>query len=117
MELQAYFSVRVTDQLHSRRQSSFFSFQNRNIFFPLEWTQNLQLSSHRTSDAKTNLATKTSYNFLIVRIRLQRQDQKRSDLDEQLKEYINEWRKQRSKEEDELKRLKEKQAKRKVHHN
>lgn len=44
----------------------------------------------------------------------QRQDQKRSDLDEQLKEYINEWRKQRSKEEDELKRLKEKQAKRKV---
>lgn len=35
-------------------------------------------------------------------------------MDEQLKEYINEWRKQRSKEEDELKRLKEKQAKRKV---
>lgn len=46
----------------------------------------------------------------------QRQDQKRSDLDEQLKEYINEWRKQRAKEEDELKRLKEKQAKRKVTH-
>lgn len=45
---------------------------------------------------------------------LKRQDQKRSDLDEQLKEYINEWRKQRAKEEDELKRLKEKQAKRKV---
>ncbi|XP_038213472.1 troponin T isoform X3 [Zerene cesonia] len=45
---------------------------------------------------------------------IKRQDQKRSDLDEQLKEYINEWRKQRSKEEDELKRLKEKQAKRKV---
>lgn len=47
-------------------------------------------------------------------LKLQRQDQKRSDLDEQLKEYINEWRKQRAKEEDELKRLKEKQAKRKV---
>merc|ERR1711872_1068713 len=31
----------------------------------------------------------------------------------QLREYINEWRKQRSKEEEELKRLKEKQAKRK----
>lgn len=44
----------------------------------------------------------------------QRQDQKRSDLDEQLKEYIAEWRKQRAKEEDDLKRLKEKQAKRKV---
>merc|ERR1712170_211360 len=35
------------------------------------------------------------------------------ELDEQLREYINEWRKQRGKEEDELKRLKEKQAKRK----
>merc|ERR1712242_441194 len=38
---------------------------------------------------------------------------KKSELDEQLKEYINEWRKQRGKEEEELKRLKEKQAKRK----
>merc|ERR1719312_1968147 len=38
---------------------------------------------------------------------------KKSELDEQLREYINEWRKQRSKEEEELKRLKEKQAKRK----
>lgn len=37
---------------------------------------------------------------------LQRQEQKRSDLDEQLKEYIAEWRKQRAKEEEELKRLK-----------
>jgi troponin T len=36
------------------------------------------------------------------------------ELDEQLREYIEEWRKQRSKEEDELKRLKEKQVKRKV---
>merc|ERR1712137_44428 len=34
-------------------------------------------------------------------------------LDEQLREYINEWRTQRAKEEEELKRLKEKQAKRK----
>ncbi len=31
----------------------------------------------------------------------------------QLREYINEWRKQRGKEEEELKRLKDKQAKRK----
>ncbi|KMQ87183.1 troponin t, partial [Lasius niger] len=45
---------------------------------------------------------------------MKRQEQKRSDLDEQLKEYIAEWRKQRAKEEDELKRLKDKQAKRKV---
>merc|ERR1712043_70204 len=35
------------------------------------------------------------------------------ELDEQLREYINEWRSQRAKEEDELKRLKDKQAKRK----
>lgn len=45
---------------------------------------------------------------------VKRQDQKRSDLDDQLKEYITEWRKQRAKEETELKTLKEKQAKRKV---
>jgi len=38
---------------------------------------------------------------------------KQSELNEQLKEYIGEWRNQRSKEEEELKRLKEKQAKRK----
>ncbi|KAK9754948.1 Troponin [Popillia japonica] len=45
---------------------------------------------------------------------IKRQDQKRSDLDEQLREYIAEWRKQRAREEDDLKKLKEKQAKRKV---
>lgn len=39
---------------------------------------------------------------------------KRSELDDQLKDYITEWRKQRAKEEAELKSLKEKQAKRKV---
>eukprot|EP00092_Neocalanus_flemingeri_P034728 GFUD01037790.1.p1 GENE.GFUD01037790.1~~GFUD01037790.1.p1 ORF type:complete len:382 (+),score=173.03 GFUD01037790.1:97-1146(+) len=38
---------------------------------------------------------------------------KKSELDEQLKEYISEWRKTREKEEEELKRLKDKQAKRK----
>merc|ERR1712172_67086 len=38
---------------------------------------------------------------------------KKVGLDEQLKEYINEWRKQRQKEEEELKKLKDKQAKRK----
>ncbi|CAG0915245.1 unnamed protein product, partial [Notodromas monacha] len=42
-----------------------------------------------------------------------RQSTKMEELDEQLREYIEEWRKQRSKEEDELKRLKEKQVKRK----
>lgn len=45
---------------------------------------------------------------------MQRQEQKSSALDEQLKEYIAEWRKQRAKEEEDLKRLKEKQSKRKV---
>lgn len=43
---------------------------------------------------------------LIDEWKIQRQEQKRSDLDEQLKEYIAEWRKQRAKEEEELKRLK-----------
>jgi troponin T len=47
-------------------------------------------------------------NFLKAR-----QEAKKGELDEQLKEYINEWRKQRAKEEEELKRLKDKQAKRK----
>ena len=42
-----------------------------------------------------------------------RLEAKKGELDEQLMEYINDWRKQRSKEEEELKRLKEKQAKRK----
>ncbi|XP_030755721.1 troponin T-like [Sitophilus oryzae] len=45
---------------------------------------------------------------------IKRQEQKRSELDEQLKEYIAEWRMVRVKEQEELKRLKEKQAKRKV---
>merc|ERR1712121_55473 len=37
----------------------------------------------------------------------------KNELNEQLKEYINSWRDERSKEEDELRRLKEKQSKRK----
>merc|ERR1739842_236325 len=43
---------------------------------------------------------------------LKAQKQK-GELDEQLRDYINEWRKQREKEEEELSKLKEKQAKRK----
>merc|ERR1711872_451374 len=38
---------------------------------------------------------------------------KKGELNDQLKEYIHQWREERSKEEEELKRLKEKQAKRK----
>merc|ERR1712014_546063 len=38
---------------------------------------------------------------------------KKSELNDQLKEHIHQWREERSKEEEELKRLKEKQAKRK----
>merc|ERR1711936_9665 len=37
----------------------------------------------------------------------------KNELNEQLKDYINQWRDERSKEEEELKRLKDKQAKRK----
>merc|ERR1712168_1429070 len=43
----------------------------------------------------------------------ERMEAKKGALDEQLMEYIDEWRKQRSKEEEELQRLKEKQSKRK----
>lgn len=52
--------------------------------------------------------------IVILDFCFQRQEAKSSALDEQLKDYIVEWRKQRNKEEDDLKRLKEKQAKRKV---
>ena len=38
---------------------------------------------------------------------------RKEELNSQLKEYISEWRKQREKEEEELQKLKEKQAKRK----
>merc|ERR1711974_438051 len=56
----------------------------------------------------SNTSKKGDGNFLKAR-----QEAKKGELDEQLKEYINEWRKQRAKEEEELERLKEKQAKRK----
>lgn len=68
-------------------------------------------------------STRTRYLIVFSTLRaekegdpefIKRQDQKRSDLDEQLREYITEWRKQRAKEEDDLKKLKEKQAKRKI---
>merc|ERR1719222_6034 len=42
-----------------------------------------------------------------------RNESKKGELDEQLRETINEWRKQRAKEEEELKKLKEQQARRK----
>lgn len=79
--------------------------------------------NHSLKSIKTLCLSKPSF-FLYLEINyyrgegdpefIKRQDQKRSDLDEQLKEYILEWRKQRAKEEDELKKLKDKQAKRKV---
>lgn len=47
-------------------------------------------------------------NFLKAR-----QEAKKGELNEQLKEYINDWRKQRAREEEELKKLKEQQAARK----
>merc|ERR1712113_16573 len=59
-------------------------------------------------ESVSNTSKKGDGNFLKAR-----QEAKKVELDEQLREYINEWRKQRAKEEEELKRLKEKQAKRK----
>merc|ERR1712050_528722 len=59
-------------------------------------------------ESVSNTSKKGDGNF-----RKARGEANKGELDEQLKEYINEWRKQRGKEEEELKRLKEKQAKRK----
>jgi len=61
------------------------------------------------SDAERKKKGDEGANFLK-----NRQQMKMSELDEQLAEYIAEWRKQRQKEEDELNKLKEKQAKRKI---
>eukprot|EP00096_Caligus_rogercresseyi_P013675 TRINITY_DN62_c0_g1_i5.p1 TRINITY_DN62_c0_g1~~TRINITY_DN62_c0_g1_i5.p1 ORF type:complete len:351 (-),score=182.44 TRINITY_DN62_c0_g1_i5:687-1739(-) len=63
---------------------------------------------YEEEEVTSTTSKKGDGNFLKAR-----QEAKKGELDEQLKEYINEWRKQRSKEEEELKRLKEKQAKRK----
>merc|ERR1712038_538388 len=63
---------------------------------------------YEEEEVTSNTSKKGDGNFLKAR-----QEAKKGELDEQLREYINEWRKQRSKEEEELKRLKEKQAKRK----
>merc|ERR1712130_717663 len=51
----------------------------------------------------SNTSKKGDGNFLKAR-----QEAKKGELDEQLREYINEWRKQCAKEEEELKRLKKK---------
>ena len=61
----------------------------------------------RTNKLKKNQLFRTE-NVLKARL-----EAKKGELDEQLMEYIDEWRKQRAKEEEELKRLKEKQSKRK----
>merc|ERR1711887_170544 len=45
---------------------------------------------------------------------MKQMEKKRAEIDEQLKDYIVEWRVQRQKEEDDLVRLKEKQVKRKA---
>merc|ERR1712176_639437 len=63
---------------------------------------------YEEEEVTSNTSKKGDGNFLKAR-----QEAKKGELDEQLREYINEWRKQRAKEEEELERLKEKQAKRK----
>merc|ERR1739836_210238 len=61
-------------------------------------------------DSSSLAMSETSATSAGGKVKAQKQ---KGELDEQLRDYINEWRKQREKEEDELKRLKEKQAKRK----
>merc|ERR1712051_76327 len=69
--------------------------------------QNRQHSRKKSTRSEISQGADTE-NVLKARL-----EAKKGELDEQLMEYINDWRKQRSKEEEELKRLKEKQAKRK----
>merc|ERR1711971_210102 len=61
-------------------------------------------------DSNSLAMSETSATSAGGKVKAQKQ---KGELDEQLRDYINEWRKQREKEEEELKRLKEKQAKRK----
>merc|ERR1712110_313375 len=61
-------------------------------------------------DSNSMGMSETSATSAGGKVKAQKQ---KGELDEQLRDYINEWRKQREKEEEELKRLKEKQAKRK----
>merc|ERR1739846_271840 len=61
-------------------------------------------------DSSSLAMSETSATSAGGKLKAQKQ---KGELDEQLRDYINEWRKQRKKEEEELKRLKEKQAKRK----
>merc|ERR1739838_507396 len=61
-------------------------------------------------DTTSIMTSETSDTSAGGKVKAQKQ---KGELDEQLRDYINEWRKQREKEEEELKRLKEKQAKRK----
>ncbi|CAB0029733.1 unnamed protein product [Trichogramma brassicae] len=64
---------------------------------------------------KKRLQSKRKLKFKFMNnVRQLIQEQKRVDLDEQLKDYISDWRKHKLKEEEELKILKERQAKRKV---
>merc|ERR1712012_959861 len=68
---------------------------------------NMSDEEYAEDESVSNTSKKGDGNF-----RKARGEAKKVELDEQLKEYINEWRKQRQKEEEELKKLKEKQAKR-----
>merc|ERR1712141_759988 len=61
-------------------------------------------------DSSSLAMSETSATSAGGKVKAQKQ---KGELDEQLRDYINEWRKQREKEEEELKRPKEKQAKRK----
>merc|ERR1739838_217638 len=61
-------------------------------------------------DSSSLAMSETSATSAGGKVKAQKQ---KGELDEQLRDYINEWRKTREKEEEELKKLKEKQAKRK----
>merc|ERR1711944_229970 len=75
---------------------------------PYKQTHIFIMSDEEYYEEETTSQTSKKGSFLKAG-----QSKGKGELDEQLREYINEWRSQRAKEEDELKRLKDKQAKRK----
>merc|ERR1711881_212554 len=75
---------------------------------PYKQTHIFIMSDEEYYEEETTSQTSKKGSFLKAG-----QGKGKGELDEQLREYINEWRSQRAKEEDELKRLKDKQAKRK----
>merc|ERR1711981_583992 len=75
-----------------------------------EWSAAADMSDEEYENTSNTSRTSKKGDEAFARAKA---GMKQSELNESLKDYINEWRNQRAKEEEELKRLKEKQVKRK----